>query len=185
MIALHTFERLLDDYDGRLPLLTLAEFFEGNTQKDSLVSNQWGYGRPPLAEIWARLQKAAAHPATAWVRVSLHDDTEIVNSAAGAALSLVGDTIVLCTTASPGEIDRCRGLRWTGLRRRDRPRARRIGYFFVRPAYSQRFPLFSNRLGLNCTDPKKQPRLMRSCFLRLISFRRGAAPAASRSPWNR
>ena len=118
MIALHTFERLLDDHDGRLPLLTLAEFFEGNTQEDSLAPNQWGYGRPPLAEIWARLQKVALQPATAWVRVSLHDDTEIVTSAAGAALSLVGDAIVLCTTASPEEIDRavdCDGLGSDGV----------------------------------------------------------------------
>ena len=52
MIELNTFEKLMDENDDRLPLLTLDEFFEGNTAEDSLAPNHWGEGRPPIAEIW-------------------------------------------------------------------------------------------------------------------------------------
>ena len=61
----------------QFPLLTLTEFFGGNTEEESIAPNQWGEGRPPLAEIWERMRKVEAHPDVAWVRVILHPDTDI------------------------------------------------------------------------------------------------------------
>ncbi|WP_020664956.1 hypothetical protein [Amycolatopsis benzoatilytica] len=58
----------------RIPLLTVEEFFAGNTAEDSIAPNQVGYGRPDLAEIAARLTALAADPAVAWVRVQLHEE---------------------------------------------------------------------------------------------------------------
>lgn len=69
---------LLDRYrdaGGRIPLLGLVEFFDGNEQEDSLAPNQAGEGRPGLAEIARRLRELEAHPDVAWVRVQLHEET--------------------------------------------------------------------------------------------------------------
>ena len=65
MIELSTLEKRLDENEERFPLLTLDEFFEGNTAEDSIAPNQWGFGRPSLAEIWERMQKIKAMPNTA------------------------------------------------------------------------------------------------------------------------
>ncbi|MGF7123723.1 hypothetical protein AB4Z09_09895 [Rhodococcus sp. TAF43] len=73
MITTEEIERRTDG--DRLPLLTLSEFFDGNTQEDSLAPNQWGYGRSPLAEIATRLRVLEASSDIAWVRVELHPDT--------------------------------------------------------------------------------------------------------------
>lgn len=51
MIEINTFKTLVDEQEERLPLLTLDEFFEGNTVEDSIAPNEWGFGRPSLAEI--------------------------------------------------------------------------------------------------------------------------------------
>ncbi|MFC7876851.1 hypothetical protein [Isoptericola sp. NPDC057391] len=58
-----------------LPLLTLAEFFDGNDDEESLAPNQWGDGRLPLAEIRLRLERLAAWEGVAWVRVELHEES--------------------------------------------------------------------------------------------------------------
>ncbi len=95
MISLAEIEQRMDGF--KLPLLTLTEFFDGNTEEESIGPNQWGFGRPPLAEIAERLQILAARKDVAWVRIELHPD------------SLAGDIsaegIVLCTTASTDDID--------------------------------------------------------------------------------
>lgn len=49
MIGADEFRRLLEENKGRFPLLTLDEFFSGNSDEDSIAPNQWGYMRPPLA----------------------------------------------------------------------------------------------------------------------------------------
>ena len=87
--------------DGKLPLLTLAEFFNSNTEEESIAPNQWEYGRPSLAEVWERLRGLEARPDVAWVRVQLHEDTEI----AGDDTVIAGDAIAICTTASTEEIE--------------------------------------------------------------------------------
>ncbi|GGQ97155.1 hypothetical protein [Kitasatospora griseola] len=78
--------------DGVLPLLTLAEFFEGNTVEDSLAPNQWGYGRPPLAELAAGLARIAERPDVAWVRVQLHPETLDLSE-------VLAEAVAVCTSA--------------------------------------------------------------------------------------
>ena len=51
MIELDVFKRRLEEDKEHLPLLTLDEFFDGNPEEDSIAPNQWGYGRPSLAEM--------------------------------------------------------------------------------------------------------------------------------------
>ena len=77
MIELNTFRKIMNDNEDRLPLLTLDEFFAGNTAEDSIAPNECDFGRPSLVQIWDFLQKIEELPNIAWVRISLHNDTEI------------------------------------------------------------------------------------------------------------
>lgn len=86
----------------QLPLLTIEEFFDGNEQEESLAPNQWGYGRPTLVEIAARLRALEAQDDVAWVRVELHADTE-VDERDG---EVWGESIVIGTTAPAAELER-------------------------------------------------------------------------------
>ncbi|MDO5096425.1 MAG: hypothetical protein Q4D65_07675 [Peptostreptococcaceae bacterium] len=118
MIELKAFKKILEENEGHLPLLTLNEFFCGNTEEDSIAPNQWGFGRPELSEIWDMLQKIESMPSIAWVRVALHDDTEIVENNGTEELILAGDTIVICTTILPAELEKivnCEGLCSDGI----------------------------------------------------------------------
>ncbi|WP_430333650.1 hypothetical protein [Rhodococcus sp. ACT016] len=86
--------------DDRYPLLTLREFFHGNEVEDSIAPNQYGYGRPDLAEIARRLAQLAADPAVAWVRIQLHeemfeDDYE----------GLAAEAVAICTTLAGEDVD--------------------------------------------------------------------------------
>ena len=112
MIELNTFKKLLEENEHRFPLLTLDEFFNENTSEDSIAPNQWGWGRPPLAEMWKMLQKVELLPDIAWVRVALHDDTEIQECNGKEVLNLAGESIVLCTTAQPAEIEALVNCKW-------------------------------------------------------------------------
>ncbi|MGW4383653.1 hypothetical protein [Kitasatospora sp. NPDC004531] len=78
--------------EGALPLLPLADFFTGNTVEDSLAPNQWGYGRPPLAELAAALARIEARPEVAWVRVQLHPETLELEE-------LLAEAVAVCTSA--------------------------------------------------------------------------------------
>lgn len=91
---------VLDRYeaDGAFPLLTLAEFFDGNEAQDSIAPNQWGYGRPELTEIRRRVEAAAAADDVAWVRVQLHPDTSEEDG-------LAAESIVLCTSAALPDLE--------------------------------------------------------------------------------
>ena len=40
MIELNTFRKIMNDNEDRLPLLTLDEFFAGNTAEDSIAPNE-------------------------------------------------------------------------------------------------------------------------------------------------
>lgn len=112
MIELALFKRLMEESEERFPLLTLDEFFNGNTEEDSIAPNQWGYGRPALAEIWAVLKKVESMPNVAWVRVVLHDDTDLEEENGKETLYLSGDTIAICTTAQPEEIEEMVNCEW-------------------------------------------------------------------------
>lgn len=118
MIELNRFKKVLEENDERFPLLTLEEFFKGNTEEDSIAPNQWGEGRPSLTEIWDMLQKIESMPNIAWVRVTLHDDTEIKEDDEKEALTLAGDSIVLCTKMQSSELEeivKCEWLRSDGV----------------------------------------------------------------------
>ncbi|OKI97202.1 hypothetical protein [Kitasatospora sp. CB01950] len=78
--------------EGALPLLTLAEFFADNTVEDSLAPNQWGYGRPPLADLAAALGRIADRPDVAWVRVQLHPETLDL-------AEVLAEAVAVCTSA--------------------------------------------------------------------------------------
>lgn len=67
----------MKENDDRLPLLTLDEFFEGNTAEDSTSPNDCDFGRPSIAEIWELTQELEKSPDVAWIRIELHNDTEI------------------------------------------------------------------------------------------------------------
>lgn len=112
MIELNTFKRILEENEERLPLLTLDEFFNGNTEEDSIAPNQWGFGRPLLFEIWNMLQKIELMPNIAWIRVIPHYDTEIVQKDGKEVLNLAGDAIVLCTTILPTELEKLVNCEW-------------------------------------------------------------------------
>jgi len=65
MIELNTFKQLMAENDDRLPLLTLDEFFEGNTAEDSIAPNQWEEGCPAMKEIWNLMRELEKMPSVA------------------------------------------------------------------------------------------------------------------------
>lgn len=112
MIELNRFKKILEENEERFPLLTLDEFFKGNTEEDSIAPNQWGEGRPSLTEIWDMLRKIELISNIAWVRVALHDDTQIEDNDEKEVLTLAGDSIVLCTNIQPSELEKMVNCKW-------------------------------------------------------------------------
>lgn len=97
MIGLDSLKKIMGENEDRLPLLTLDEFFGGNTAEDAIAPNDWGYGRPPVAEIWDLFREMEQRPEIAWIRVALHDDTmDSFNDTE--EFTLYGDFIVVCTS---------------------------------------------------------------------------------------
>ena len=74
MIALDVFKKILEENGDKFPLLTLDEFFDGNSEEDSIAPNQWEDGRPTLDEMWKKFREIEKLPNVAWVRVALHDE---------------------------------------------------------------------------------------------------------------
>lgn len=112
MIEVNAFKTLIDEQEERLPLLTLDEFFEGNTMEDSIAPNDCGFGRPSLAEIWDMLKKIEARPDIAWIRVSLYDETEIMECDGKEELVLCGESIVVCTSLQASELEELVNCDW-------------------------------------------------------------------------
>lgn len=112
MIELDVFKQKLEEDREHLPLLTLDEFFAGNPEEDSIAPNQWGYGRPALAEIRDMLQRIESMPNVAWIRVSLHDDTEIREENGTEVLDIAGDSIVICTGMGAEELEKAANCEW-------------------------------------------------------------------------
>lgn len=112
MIDLTAFKNLMSESDKKLPLVTLEEFFDGNTSEDSIAPNQWTEGRPPLAELWEALRNMGNMTDIAWVRVALHDDTEIVVNHDEEQLLLCGESIIFCTTIDVAEMETLVDCAW-------------------------------------------------------------------------
>lgn len=112
MIQLSTFKTLMDKNDDRLPLLTLDDFFEGNTAEDSIAPNDWGFGRPPITEIWRLMCELEKMPSVAWIRIELHNDTEIVENDGREELVLAGESIIICTSLTVSELEILARCEW-------------------------------------------------------------------------
>ncbi|MDO4712281.1 MAG: hypothetical protein Q4A75_09920 [Peptostreptococcaceae bacterium] len=112
MIELSTFKKILEENEERLPLLTLDEFFDGNTEEYSIAPNQWTFGRPTISKIGDRLQNIESMPNIAWVRVALHDDTGIEENDGVEELVLAGESIVICTNILPSELEKLVNCEW-------------------------------------------------------------------------
>lgn len=112
MIELSAFKKLMEENDDRLPLLTLDEFFEGNTAEDSIAPNDYGFGRPSIAEIWELMQKLEKMPEVAWIRVELHNDTEIAEYDGAEVLELAGESPLICTSLSAPELETLARCEW-------------------------------------------------------------------------
>ncbi len=95
----HVLERSAAGGD-RYPLVTVPEFFHGNVFVDSIAPNQYGYGRPDLAEITRRLDVLAEDPAVAWVRVQLHEEM-FDDGYEG----LSAEAVAICTTLAVEDVD--------------------------------------------------------------------------------
>ena len=63
----------VDDGDTP-PVVDLDLYFAGNADEESIAPNQWGYGRPPIAQLYARFLEIAARPEVEKVLVGLHQD---------------------------------------------------------------------------------------------------------------
>ena len=112
MMEPNVFKKLMEENDDRLPLLTLDEFFEGNTAEDSIAPNDCGYGRPSIAEIWELMRELEKRPDVAWIRVELHDDTEIAEYEGKEVLVLAGESLVVCTSLSAPELEKLARCEW-------------------------------------------------------------------------
>ena len=112
MIALNVFKQLLAENNDHFRLLTLDEFFSENSEEDSIAPNQWGYGRPPLAEIWEILRKIELISNVEWVRVTLHYDTEIIEDNGTEILNLAGESIMVCTDMEADEMEEIVNCEW-------------------------------------------------------------------------
>ncbi|WP_313438055.1 hypothetical protein [Stenotrophomonas sp.] len=73
-VLLDLLERLDARDPDHLPVVPLAAYFEGNDFEECIAPNQWGYGRPPIAELYARFAAIAAKPEVEGVYVGLHQD---------------------------------------------------------------------------------------------------------------
>ena len=112
MIELDTFKKLMVENNDRLPLLTLDEFFEGNTAEDSIAPNGCDFGRPSIAEIWELMRNLEKRPDIAWIRIELHNDTEIAEYDGNEVLVLAGESPIICTSLSATELERLAKCEW-------------------------------------------------------------------------
>ncbi len=105
MISVDEYKRKIQETGDEYPLLTLAEFFVGNDDEYSIAPNQADEGRPSLDEIYAKFKSLESKDNIAWIRVILHDDTEIIESDDGEELALYGDSICVCTCISQEKVE--------------------------------------------------------------------------------
>ena len=102
MISFSDYTNKVSDTGDEFPLLTLDEFFDGNDDEYSIAPNQADEGRPGLSEIYDRFKDLENTEGVEWVRVFLHDDTEVNEE--DEEITLYGDSIIVCSLLSAEEI---------------------------------------------------------------------------------
>ena len=107
MIELAEVARRVQAAHGRIPLLTLDEFFDGNAEEESIAPTQVGYGRPDLAEIHRRLALLEADSDVAWIRVELHHDMSglTTDTIEDDYDGVAAESIAICTSASTHDLE--------------------------------------------------------------------------------
>lgn len=105
---LHQYLTSLPDDDGDTPpVVALDLYFAGNADEESIAPNQWGYGRPPIAQMYARFREIAARQEVEKVLVGLHQDWCDYDEAEVAAGRFPpAENVHLFTTASAQEVER-------------------------------------------------------------------------------
>lgn len=89
--------------DSRVPpVVTLDEYFSGNTNEDCIAPNQLGYGRPPLAEMYRKFTVIQQKPSVRAVLVGIHDDW--VEALQDSQTWPAAENIHIYTTASLDEV---------------------------------------------------------------------------------
>lgn len=56
------------------PVVDFHLFFDGNDEEESIAPNEWGYGRPPIREIYEQFKRIAEREDVERVLVGLHFD---------------------------------------------------------------------------------------------------------------
>ena len=98
---------LPDDDSDTPPVVDLDLYFAGNADEESIAPNQWGYGRPPIAQLYARFREIAARQEVEKVLVGLHQDWCDYDEAEVAAGRFPpAENVHLFTTASAQEVER-------------------------------------------------------------------------------
>ena len=105
MISVDEYKKKTQESGEDYPLLTLEEFFVDNNDEYSIAPNQAEEGRPSLDEIYAKFKSLESKDDIAWIRVILHDDTEIIESEDGEKMALYGDSICVCTCISQEDVE--------------------------------------------------------------------------------
>ncbi len=86
------------------PVVALEEYFAGNTDESSIAPNQFGYGRPSLAEMWARFREIQQKPNVQAVLVGIHDDW--VEAKTEPDVWPAAENVHIYTSASSEEVER-------------------------------------------------------------------------------
>jgi hypothetical protein len=85
------------------PVVTLDDYFTGNTDEESIAPNQVGDGRPPLAELYARFKTIQHKPTVQAVLVGIHGDWR--TSRKHPQLWPPAENVHIYTTASVKEVE--------------------------------------------------------------------------------
>jgi hypothetical protein len=84
------------------PAVTLELYFDGNSEEECIAPNQWGEGRPPIAELYRRFNAIAQCSDVHQVLVGLHSDW---NEDTYADSYPPAENIHIVTTASKSEVE--------------------------------------------------------------------------------
>jgi hypothetical protein len=84
------------------PAVDYVLFFDGNTDEESIATNQWGDGRPAIADIYKRVQEIAKRSDVERILVGLHFDWDHEHYADSFPPA---ENVHIFTTASTSEVE--------------------------------------------------------------------------------